>query len=420
MFALVDCNNFYASCERVFNPSLEGKPVIVLSNNDGCAIARSEEAKAIGIKMATPAFILEDLIRKYDVKVFSSNYTLYGDMSARVMDILSQFTPAIEYYSIDEAFLDLSDIKYQDVTELATRIRQTVKQNTGLPVTVGVAPTKTLAKLANRFAKKKKHTTGVHCIADPVQIQEVLDHTKISEVWGVGRQNEKLLLKHHVKTAADFIKLPDEWVKKNMSVVGQRMLNELCGIPSIKWEDQPPPKRCMCTSRSFGYLITSKSELQEAVSNYAAIVALKLRKQHSCAGHIQVFIQTSPYNAEKELYIKSADIELPVPTNSSNEVIRYALKGLDIIYKPGFKFLKAGVIVMEIIPEDQVQHGMFDTVNREKSHHLMASLDKVNKTLGKDMVRFAVQGYEKKWKLRAAHLSRRYTTNFDELLTIRI
>ncbi len=420
MFALVDCNNFYASCERVFNPSLEGKPVIILSNNDGCAIARSEEAKSIGIKMATPAFMLEDLIKRYDVKVFSSNYTLYGDMSSRVMDILSGFTPNIEYYSIDEAFLDLSGLQYQDAAELAVKIRQTIKQYTGIPVTVGMAPTKTLAKLANRFAKKKKSTPGIHCLADPIQIQEVLDHSKIGEVWGVGHQHEKLLLKNHVKTAADFIKLPEEWVRKNMSVVGQRMLNELCGIPSIKWEDQPPPKKGMCTSRSFGYLVTSKSELQEAVSNYAATVALKLRKQHSCAGHMQVFIQTSPFNAEKELYIKSTDLDLPVPTNSSNEMIRYALKGLDIIYKPGFRFLKAGVIVMEIIPENQVQQGLFDTINRDKSNQLMATLDKVNKTLGKDMVRFAVQGYEKKWKLKAAYLSKRYTTDFNELLTIKI
>jgi len=420
MFALVDCNNFYASCERVFNPALEGKPVIVLSNNDGCAIARSKEAKAIGIKMATPAFMLEDLIKEHDVKVFSSNYTLYGDMSSRVMEILSSFTPSIEYYSIDEAFLDLSELKYQDMTELAVKIRQTIKQYTGLPVTVGIAPTKTLAKLANRFAKKKKLTPGIHCLLDPVQIQEVLDHSKISEVWGIGRQHEKLLLRHHVKTAGDFIKLPDEWVRKNMSVVGQRMLNELCGIPSIKWEDQPPPKKGMCTSRSFAYLVTSKSELQEAVSTYAANVALKLRREHSCAGHMQVFLQTSPFNNEKELYIKSVDLDLPVPTNISAEIIHYALKGLDIIYKTGFKFLKAGVIVIEIIPEDQVQHGLFDTVNREKNNRLMAALDNVNKTLGKDMVRFAVQGYEKKWKLKAAYLSKRYTTNYKELLTIKI
>jgi DNA polymerase V len=420
MFALVDCNNFYASCERVFNPKLEGKPVIVLSNNDGCAIARSDEAKACGIDMGMPTFMLEAIIREHDVKVFSSNYTLYGDMSNRVMKILAGFSPATEMYSIDEAFLDLTSLKYQDLYQLGITIRKTIMQYTGIPVSVGIAPSKTLAKMANRYIKKKNKSIGVHCLAAQGQINEVLNHTEVGDIWGIGKQHEKLLRRNNIKTAMDLSKANEEWIRKNMSVVGQRMVNELKGTPCIKWEDEIPAKKAICNSRSFGNLVTDKVQMQEAVSNYAANVALKLRNQKSCAKQLHLFIQTNAFRTEDKQYFRSIDMELPVATSASNELIEHALKALDVIYKPGFNYLKAGVIVQELIPETEIQKSMFDTTDRGRNKLIMAALDKVNKSIGKEIVRFARQGFDKKWKLRAAHLSQRYTTNINELLTIKI
>ncbi len=281
MLALVDCNNFYISCERVFNPSLERQPVIILSEHDGCVIARSEEAKLLGIKMATPGFMMEDLVRDHDVKVFSTNYSLYLDMNARVMEILSGFTRSIRRISVEETLLDLSFVNQQDLPVLAETIRQTIQQYTGLPVTVGVAPTKTLAKLASRYAKKKKHLPGIHCSLSPVQIQELLDHSKITEVWGIGREHEKLLLKHHVKTAGDFVKMPEEWVGKNLSEAGQRMLNELCGLPATSWEDQLPPKKGLQGLKSYGYPSTKKLELAEDSISYGSSGYQKKRKRRA-------------------------------------------------------------------------------------------------------------------------------------------
>ncbi|MEO5998862.1 MAG: Y-family DNA polymerase [Chitinophagaceae bacterium] len=420
MFALIDCNNFYCSCERVFNPKLAMKPVIVLSNNDGCAIARSEEAKEAGIDMGMPFFLIEEIIRQHKVAVFSSNYTLYGDMSSRVMETLGKFCPSIEHYSIDEAFLDFSEMKYEDLYQLGLRIRKTVTQHTGIPVTIGIAPTKTLAKMANRYAKKTKKASGMHYLKDQQLIDEVLEYTKVGDIWGIGKQYEKLLLRNGFKTAFDLTKANDEWIRKNMSVVGQRMINELRGTPCIKWEDEPPPKKGICTSRSFGKLVTSKQHLQEAISNYASTVSLKLRKQHCCAKQMHVFIQTNPFKTDEKQYFRSVDMQLPVATNSANELIQHALRGLDIIFLPGFKYLKAGVIVNDIIPEDQLQIGMFDTVDRDRNKIVMTTLDSVNKSFGRDLLRFAIQGYEKKWKLKASYLSQRYTTNVNELLSIKI
>ncbi len=420
MYALVDCNNFYASCERVFDPSLEGRPLIVLSNNDGCAIARSEEAKAIGINMGTPTFMLEDIIKQHDVAVFSSNYTLYGDMSDRVMKILGSFAPSIEMYSIDEAFLDLSQLKYENLFELGVTLKKQVTQYTGIPVSVGIAPTKTLAKLANRYAKKSHKKPGVYWLKDGLTTIEVLEKTPVGDIWGIGRQHEKLLLNNGIKTAAALTRTPDEWIRKNMSVVGQRLVNELRGVSSIAWEPDIAAKKEICISRSFGKMVTDKNELQEAVANYAGTVAQKLRKQDGCARKLHVFIETNSFRTDLQQYFRSIDRPLPVATNSSNELIGYALKSLDIIFSNGFEFLKAGVIAKDIVPANTIQQGMFDTNDRPRNEQLMATLDKVNKTFGRDLVRFAVQGYEKKWKLRCAHVSQRYTTNLNELLTIKI
>lgn len=419
MYALVDCNNFYCSCERVFNPALNKRPVIVLSNNDGCAIARSEEAKALGIEMGSPVHMIGDLIEKNNVAVFSSNYTLYGDMSNRVMNILSSFAPAIELYSIDEAFLDLSALNYEQHEKLGWRIKKTVNKYTGLPVSVGIAPTKTLAKMANRFAKRKKKDTGVHWVKDKAAIDELLSATPLQEIWGIGKQYTKFLQKNKFFTAADFVNAPEEWVRKNMTVVGQRLLNELNGKSSIDWEGGPVKKKNICTSRSFGVLVTNASQLEQACANYTAGCARKLRMQESCATKIHVFVQTNIHRIQDEQYFSSVTIQLPVATNNTSELLKYSLKALAIIYKPGINYLKIGVIVEELVPEKEIQFGLFDETDRERNRSLMSCMDKINKAFGKDIVRISSQGYERKWKLKAAHLSPCYTTRIDQLYKLK-
>ena len=420
MYALVDCNNFYASCERLFQPKLEHRPVVVLSNNDGCTIARSDEAKQIGIEMGTPAFELTDTFSKYNVAVFSSNYTLYGDLSDRVMKTLITFVPKMEVYSIDEAFLDMSDLVYTDLAKLGMDIKQTIKKNVGLPVCVGIAPTKTLAKMANRYAKKKYKKLGVFYAANQELINEMLLFTSVEDIWGIGRQYAALLKKNGIHTEMDVTNIPEEWMRANMTVVGQRLWNELRGTASIEWEYEAPPKKNICTSRSFGKLTGDKTILMEAASNYAALCAAKLRSQKSCAKVIHVFINTNQHKTDQPQYARSISLEFETPTNLTGEIISYALKGLDIIYKPGYLFKKVGIMMFGLIPEDQIQKSLFDTKDRPKSKELMKTVDKLNKLLGRDAVRMAAQGFERRYKLRADYLSKKYTTNINEILKVKI
>jgi DNA polymerase V len=419
MIALVDCNNFYASCERVFDPSLKGKPIVVLSNNDGCAIARSEEAKALGIEMGTPAFMIQEVLKDKNVAVFSSNYTLYGSMSERVVKIIKTFVPKVEVYSIDEAFLDLASFGYTDLYSLAIEIRETIMAHTGLPVTIGIAPTKTLAKMANRFAKKRKKATGVHVAEGPGQIDELLAATQVGDIWGVGKQYQKLLEFHQFKTAKDLLAAPEEWIRKNMSVVGQRLQYELKGIKAIEWEDAPPAKKNICTARSFGQLLTDFKDIQQAIASHASNCAKKLRKDNSCCKKVHVFIQTNPYRPEDKQYIASITVKLIVASNSTTEIIKYAIKALKMIYRPGFKYLKAGVMVMDIVPQTQLQLGLFDKRDRAKDNRLMNALDKSNNAFGKDLVRYGTQSYGKKWKLRAEKLSPCYTTRIGDIMKVK-
>jgi len=420
MIGLLDCNNFYVSCERVFQPSLEGRPVIVLSNNDGCAVSRSEEAKALGIAMATPAFLIEDLIKQYDVAVFSSNYTLYGDMSERVMKIIKGMVPRVEVYSIDEIFLDFSSFKFTDLFHFATHLRTEVMQQTGIPVSVGIAPTKTLAKMANKLAKKYKKEVGVHYARTKDEIQELLTATAIGDVWGIGGQYEKLLLSHDVSTAADFVRLNEEWIRKNMTVVGHRMWNEMRGIPCIKWDEQPPPKKAICTSKSFGQLVTKKKDIEEAVASHVAVCSKKLRQDKSCANEMQVFIQTNPFRPEDKQLYGSINLRLRVASNNTQELIKYALRGLHHIFQDGYKYVKAGVMVLDIVPEWVTQLSLFDAPPREKDKLLMKTIDEINHSYGTNAVRLGVQGYHHNWRLRRQHLSKKYTTDISELLTINI
>ena len=410
----MDCNNFYASCERVFNPALNGKSVIVLSNNDGCVIARSNEAKALGIKMGVPVYQIKDEIQKYGIAVFSSNYTLYGDMSSRVMSILSSLAPEIEIYSIDEAFINLDGIN--DLQTLGEKIVSQVVRGTGIPVSIGIAPTKTLAKIANKFAKKYPAYNRL-CIIDTEEKRiKALQLFEIGDVWGIGRRQAAKLEKQGVRTAYDFTELPGSWVRKNMTVVGERTWKELRGLSCIDMEAAPPAKKQICTSRSFGKMVEDIGTMSEAIATHASTCAKKLRQQKSYAMSLMVFIHTNNFREDLPQYWKNTIIKLPVPTNDTLEIVHYALEGLKCIFMPDYQYKKAGVIITEIVTSAQL--GLFDTVDREKREKLMQAIDKVNGE-HRHLVKLAVQGNGRDWKLKQEQLSKRYTTDINEVLTIK-
>lgn len=421
MFAVVDCNNFYVSCERVFNPALNGKPVVVLSNNDGCIIARSNEAKALGIKMGVPAFRIAEFLHQNQVAVYSSNYALYGDLSHRVMNVLEQFTPELEIYSIDEAFLNLAGLPVH-LEEYARKIRATVLKNVGIPVSVGIGPTKVLAKTANHYAKKVPENQGIYVLDSPAKIDEALKLFAIDEVWGIGRQYSKLLKSIGVQTAWDFIQLQDGWVKKRMTVVGLRVKKELEGVSCLEMELIPTAKKVICTSRSFGESQTELEPIREAVATYAARCGEKLRRQHSYAGMLMVFIHTNGFKANEPQYERNFVCKLPVPTNNTMELIRYALFALEAIYRKGYRYKKAGVLVLDIVPENQVQGALFDRVDRPKHAAVMKTLDAINSKYGRDTLKVAAQGTgkDKKWRLRQEKLSPSYTTKWDDIIAVRV
>lgn len=413
MFGLMDCNNFYASCERVFNPALNGKPIVVLSNNDGCVIARSNEAKALGIKMGVPAYQIKDLVSSHEVAVFSSNYTLYGDMSGRVMSILAGLAPELEVYSIDEAFINLDGI--QDIQSLGIDIVNKISRSTGIPVSLGIAPTKTLAKVANKFAKKYPAYNRL-CIIDTEEKRiKALKLTDITDVWGIGRRQAAKLEKQRVKTAYDFTQLSGSWVRKNMTVVGERTWKELRGISCIDMESAPPAKKQICTSRSFGKMLTDIDTMAEAIATHASTCAKKLRQQKSYAMSLMVFIHTNNFREDLPQYWKNTVIHLPVPTNDTLEIVHYALAGLKTIFIQGYQYKKAGVIITEIT--EGAQMGLFDKIDRTKREQLMQTIDQIN---GKhsQLVKLAIQGSGRDWKLKQEQLSQRYTTDINEILTI--
>lgn len=414
MYGLVDCNNFYASCERVFNPSLNGKPVVVLSNNDGCVIARSNEAKALGIKMGIPAYQIKDLVSSHGVAVFSSNYTLYGDMSGRVMSMLAELSPEIEVYSIDEAFLNLHGIRDLDI--IGRKMVDHVTRGTGIPVSLGAAPTKTLAKIANKFAKKYPAYNQL-CIIDSEEKRiKALQLTEIGDVWGIGRRQAAKLQKEGIKTAYDFTRFSGSWVRKNMTVVGERTWKELQGISCIDMETAPPAKKQICTSRSFGKMLTDIETISEAIASHASTCAKKLRHQHSYATSLMVFIHTNNFREDLPQYWRNIVLHLPVPTNDTQEIVRYALSGLKSIFLNGYQYKKAGVIITEIT--EGAQLGLFDRVDRDKQERLMQAIDKINGEHGNN-IKLAVQGTGRGWKLKQEQLSGHYTTNLNQIIDIK-
>lgn len=414
--ALVDCNNFYASCERVFNPKLNGRPIVVLSNNDGVIIALSEEAKALGIKMGEPFFKVEPVIKKNKVSVFSSNYTLYGDMSARVMTTLEKFSPEVEIYSIDEAFLNLTGIEISNQTEYLRKIRTTIKKWLGLPVSVGMAPTKTLAKLANRLAKKKKEYDGVLNLFDFDNLEPFLGMIEVEDIWGVGRQYSALLHRNNIHTALDLAKADQKWIKKRMTVVGLRTQMELNGIPCIDLEHNPPAKKSIVSSRSFGEYLTKIDDVKEAVSYFVARASEKMRSQGSACQIIHVFIRTNPFNNSPQYY-NSAEVRLPYPMNGTNELLPFANQALKKIFRDGYYYHKVGVLLMDFVQTNNMMVSLFDPPNRINQIKATELMDKVNKKYGREALYYAAAGMKerRRWQMKRELLSSRFTTNWKDL-----
>jgi DNA polymerase V len=419
IFALVDCNNFFASCERVFNPKLEGKPVIVLSNNDGCIIARSNEAKTLGLKMGAPYFEHQEIIKKNNIHVFSTNFTLYGDISQRVMMILSNFTPELEIYSIDEAFLDLSEMPGINLSDYSQKIKKTIKQWTGMPVSIGVAQTKTLAKIANHLAKKYPDYSGVLDLINLPEKVKALEKVKVENIWGIGRKHSKFLMKNNIKTALQLKNTDDQWVKKHMGVVSQRIVLELRGEVCYPLDLNPADKKEICTSRSYGHPLENYEEIEQATTTYITRTAEKLRKQHSFAQTLIVFLMTNRFSKDPQ-YANYKIIQLPVATNDTIELIHYTVKTLKSIFRKGYKYKKSGVIVTNLIPDNQRQIVLWDEKDREKSKELMNTIDKINKKLGRDKIGYAIQGTLRPWKMRQEKLSPCYTTKWEDILTINV
>lgn len=414
IFALVDCNNFYASCERVFNPKLEGKPIVVLSNNDGCVVARSNEAKAIGIAMGVPEFQIRPLLRAHQVQVFSSNYTLYGDMSQRVMETLEQFCPDLEIYSIDEAFLSLSGFTSRNLSDYGRTIRATVKRWTGIPVSVGIAETKTLAKIANRIAKRTPDTGGVFDLLACQDRNALLGRVPIEDVWGIGRNHTRLLNQHGIMTALQLRGVDDQLIRKLLGIVGLRLVMELRGVSCLDLEGCPAPKQSVTCSRAFGQLISTLADMEEAVSSYAARVAEKLRRERLAATVLTVCLTTNEFK-EGPQYSNSLTLKLPVATDSTSDLIRSALQGIRTIYRDGYLYKKAGVILAGLVPASQIQVDLFDSQDREKSKQLMSALDAINDRWGTGTLHYASSGITKAWKAQFHRRSPGYTTHWNEL-----
>ena len=416
--ALIDCNNFYVSCERVFNPALKRKPIIVLSNNDGCVIARSQEVKDLGIKMGVPWFKVQNLARHHKIIVFSSNYTLYADMSNRVMQIISEFAPNQEVYSIDECFLDLTGFKHFGLADYGQRIRSTINILVGLPVCVGVGASKTLAKLANHIAKKCSVFDGVCNLNEITQgtLDLLFSKIEVGEVWGVGRRIEKKLAKLGVNTVFDLKQSSPQALRKQFSVLMERTIRELNGESCIPLEEIAPSKKQLVCSRGFGIPVSSLSELSEAVITYTTRVAEKLRRQRSVVAMVYVFIQTNPFKKKDRQYNSGRLIPLTNPTDDTRILIRAALAGLRSIYKPGFSYKKAGVLLDDLLPFNQHQKSLFD--DKEAQTHselLMQAIDEINDTMGSGTIKFLGEGLEKRWRAKTEKKTRCYTTRIDEI-----
>lgn len=419
-YALVDCNNFFVSCERAFQPELEGKPVVVLSNNDGCVVARSNESKAMGIKMGTPFFKIRDKVESGNLIVRSSNYSLYGDLSSRVMSILAEAVPKIEIYSIDEAYLCVDGIDKKKLEVLCPELVRRIRKWVGIPVSIGIASTKTLAKVANHFAKKYPGYKGVCRIVTEEQRVKALKLTPIGDVWGIGRRVAPRLLSMGLTTAFDYVSMPQDWVYKNLGLGGLRVWNELNGKESVE-EERDEARQSICTSRSFAETITDIQELSARVSDFAAKCAEKLRHDGTAAYCINTFLYTNRFREDKPQDFPDATIRLDMPASSTQEVVSAALKALKLIWKPGFEYKKAGVVVFDIVNRDERQLTLFETdsAKKEKQDLLSQVMDNVNVSSGQNVLRVATQrpGHYADG-IRREHASRLFSTDWDSIIEI--
>lgn len=417
--ALIDCNNFYVSCERVFQPKLEGKPVLVLSNNDGCVVSRSNEVKALGLRMGEPWFKLEKLAKQHGIIAFSSNYTLYDDLSKRVMSILSTFSPRQEIYSIDECFLDLVGFDPQSLMEYGKTMRQTIMRNVGIPVCVGIADTKTLAKLANHCAKKGFAGADSVCdfgLLDNAQRSALFASIPVGDVWGVGRRISEGLLAMKINTIEDLRTASLKRIRSQFSVVLERTVQELNGVSCIQMEEASKPRQQIIVSRSFGTMVTGLDELAESIAYYTTRAAEKLRRDGSVAASISVYIHTNPFKEEAPQYNGAITVPLNQPSDDTMELIDAAIKGLKEIYRSGFHYKKSGVLLMGLRSKGSIQATLFDDTDKHtKSVNMMRTLDAINKKMGKGSVTLAASGLKHRWAMRRERQSQNYTTDWFEL-----
>ncbi len=423
VYALVDCAQFYVSCERAFSAALRNKPVVVLSNNDGCLVAVSPEAKQVGLKRGQPFFQCRNIIRRHHVQVFSSNYPLYRDMSARVMDVLATFSPRVEIYSIDEAWLDLSDLTVDDLTAFGRTIQARVLQVTGIPVRVALASTKSLTKIACELLKADAQYSDVLDLTafTQEQVGTVLAGVSVEAIWGVGPKYARFLKNYGIKTARDVRDADEKWIRKHLTVVGARIQAELRGIACFPLEVNRPPKQSIICSKSFGKEITSRTSMEEAVCTYTARAAEKLREQESLCGRITVFVRSNPFQQDAPHYSNSFTIDLPYPTAFTPELFTSALKGLHAIYEEEHRYKKAGVELSHITPLPVVQPDLFgerDLGEHNRQSRLMAIVDAINRVFDRNTLFFASQGIAQDWQMRQTMLSQRFTTRWDEVLQV--
>ncbi|MDF3078019.1 MAG: hypothetical protein K0S09_1908 [Sphingobacteriaceae bacterium] len=417
MIALVDCNNFYASCERLFRPELRGKPVVVLSNNDGCVIARSNEAKALGVKMGAPWHLMDKDLQE-QLTVFSSNYTFYADMSARVMNNLARFTDRVDVYSIDECFLQFSHHEgfTGGLEKYCHLIRNTIIRNTGIPVSIGVATSKTLAKMANKLAKK---FNGVLVLDTDEKVTDAVNSYPVEDLWGIGRASSSKLLKLGIKTAGELRNQPVDWVRKTFTVQGERMWYELWGKSCIPLKEVLDRRKGVCTSKGFGRLVDDYEELQEIATNYACRIAEKLRKDKCCTTNLSVRLLTNPFRKDLPQLFPSVVLSLPYPTNSTPDLVKHALIGLKKIYRPGFKFLKYELTATGLIPESEVQLNIFQDYKGTKHIKVSRLMDQLNSHYGKGTLRMATEDKKHNWDMRRNFLSPNYTTDWKDIIKVR-
>lgn len=422
MKAIVDCNSFYAACERLFKPSLHGQPVVVLSNNDGCIVSRSDEAKALGIHMAGPYYQYKKEIEKNKVAVFSSNYHLYGDMSWRVMETLRILAPEVEVYSVDESFLDLTGIDETKLFEYSLFVKHTTELWTGIPVSIGVAPSKVLSKVANKLAKKNKAGTGgVIILQTPEQQMEALQKTPVEEVWGIGSASAKKLQLFNISTAWELRNMSEEWARKNLGgVVGARLIRELRGEPCIEMKDPLETKKMIATARMFGKPVYELQALKESVATYITRAAEKLRRQRGAAKVITVFVVTNDYSRAYEYKPATSSLYtiLPFATSLTNMLIAHAMPLVEGLYRDGSKYLKAGILLSTIVPDNAVQFNLFEKPTLQNEKNLMKVIDNVNFSMRNDVLKFASSGTKRDWKMRQELRSKRFTTRWDELYKV--